>query len=296
MTFNPQQPYVFPGTAAAQQPQLNPLSKYFRQPAIYLKLPSGGKFYPKGAVTIPPSGELPVYPMTAMDEITSRTPDALFNGTSLIQIVASCIPDIHEPWAIPSIDLNAILAAIRLASYGHDMEISTTCPACKETSELGIDLRSVLDRIESPNYDDPLVIGDLSFYFGPSSYRQQNDIALKQFESQKIIEMVSTIDMSEEEKIAQMGDAFRKITSITADNIARSIRAVKAPDAMVTDYSQIKEFLDNCPKKIWETIRDHVNALLEKTEIKPFDITCSSCQHEYKQGFTLNMSNFFAAV
>jgi len=28
----------------------NPLKQYFRRPAIYLKLPSGGNFYPDGAI------------------------------------------------------------------------------------------------------------------------------------------------------------------------------------------------------------------------------------------------------
>jgi len=28
----------------------NPLQKYFRQPKIYIKLPSGGQFYPEGAL------------------------------------------------------------------------------------------------------------------------------------------------------------------------------------------------------------------------------------------------------
>jgi hypothetical protein len=58
----------------------NPLQQYFRQPAIYVQLPSQGKFYPAGTLNPSTTGEYPVYPMTAIDEITYRTPDALFNG------------------------------------------------------------------------------------------------------------------------------------------------------------------------------------------------------------------------
>ena len=46
----------------------NPLQKYYRQPKIYLDLPSKGNFYPKGAIEGDPS-KLPVFGMTAMDEI-----------------------------------------------------------------------------------------------------------------------------------------------------------------------------------------------------------------------------------
>ena len=45
----------------------NPLTQYFRQPAIYIKLPSNGQHYPDGALKTTANGELPVYPMTGND-------------------------------------------------------------------------------------------------------------------------------------------------------------------------------------------------------------------------------------
>jgi hypothetical protein len=86
----------------------NPLKQYFRRPSIYLKLPSGGVGYPLGSLNRTENGELPVYPMTAIDEITSKTPDALFNGSAVVEIIKSCVPDITDPWSIPSTDLDAI--------------------------------------------------------------------------------------------------------------------------------------------------------------------------------------------
>jgi hypothetical protein len=50
----------------------NPLKQYFRRPAIYLRLPSNGKFYSQGAIDLPDNKEIPVYPMTAIDEITTK--------------------------------------------------------------------------------------------------------------------------------------------------------------------------------------------------------------------------------
>ena len=49
----------------------NPLRHFFRQPAIYLRLPSNGNFWPEGDLAMPQNRELPVLPMTAIDEITS---------------------------------------------------------------------------------------------------------------------------------------------------------------------------------------------------------------------------------
>ena len=55
-------------------PASNPLFKHFRQPAIYLKLPSEGQVYPDGTIDYPVTKEIPVYPMTVKDELTLSTP------------------------------------------------------------------------------------------------------------------------------------------------------------------------------------------------------------------------------
>ena len=130
----------------------NPLKAFFRQPAIYLKLPSNGSFWPEGSVEFPHNRELPVYPMTAVDEITYRTPDALFSGQSVIDVVQSCIPAIKNAWAMPYIDVNSILIGIRVASYGHAMEVSTVCTNCNHEDDFELDLRHVLNQMKTPDY------------------------------------------------------------------------------------------------------------------------------------------------
>ena len=100
----------------------NPLAKHFRQPAIYMKLPSQGRFWPSEALNLPATGAIPVYPMTAKDEIVLRTPDALMNGQGIIDVIQSCCPNIVDAWRMPSIDVDAVLVAIRIASYGNQMD------------------------------------------------------------------------------------------------------------------------------------------------------------------------------
>lgn len=271
----------------------NPLRKYFRQPAIYIRLPSGGKYYPSGTLAMPPNGELPVLPMTAIDEITTRTPDALFNGSAVMAIIGSCVPDITDPWAVPAMDLNTLLVSVRLASYGHEMDIGTKCPKCGHSHEVTIDLRNVLDNLKSPDYDETVTAGDLTFYFAPMNYRQINENSKINFEDQKLIQMLSDTEMTEEDKMHKLGEAFRKITALTIKSISESIGAIKTTDAMVTDREQILEFLYNCPKPVFDQVRDHAIKLREATDIQPVQITCDECQNVYTQSFTLDMSNFF---
>jgi RNase P subunit RPR2 len=271
----------------------NPLRKYFRQPVIHLRLPSGGKFYPPGSLDLPPNGEIPILPMTAVDEVTSRTPDALFNGSAVVNVLSSCVPNIKDCWNIPAVDFNALLAAVRIASYGHEMEIGSTCPACGETHQYTVDLRSALDQIRLPDYDTPSVIGDLSCYFVPMTYRYLNEVSQVQFEDQKLMQVINSSGATEEEKMVKLGEAFKRITYLTIRSIAQSIGAIKSANLMVTDYEQIEEFLINAPKDVFNKIRDHAVKLREATDLNPVDITCDNCQNQYKQEFTLDMSNFF---
>ena len=271
----------------------NPLRRYFRQPVIHVRLPSGGKYYPPGTLDMPANGEIPILPMTAIDEITSRTPDALFNGSAVIDVIGSCVPSIKDPWQLPMTDFNTLLVSMRLASYGHEMEIASTCPKCGHNHMLTIDLRTVLDGLTTPNYDESVSSGDLTFYFAPLSYRQLNDISRTNFEDQKIIQAISDSELTEEDKLKRIGDAFRKITELTLKSIAQSISAIKTADTMVTDTPSILEFLQNCPKHIFDQIRDHTVKLREATDLTPISVTCEECSEQYPQTFTLDMSNFF---
>ena len=105
----------------------NPLNKYFRQPAIYISLPSGNT-YPPHVVEPTQTGELAVMPMTAKDEIKFKTPDALMNGQGVVDVIQSCIPAIKDAWQVRSYDIDTVLIAIRIATYGETMDINFNIP------------------------------------------------------------------------------------------------------------------------------------------------------------------------
>ena len=127
----------------------NPLKKYYRQPKQFVKLPSGYKFYPEGSVEVPESNEVAVYPMTAKDEMLLKTPDALLNGEATVSVIQSCIPAIKNAWAMPSIDCDAALMTIRMATYGNTMTVPITVPGTKIKKDLVLDLQESLSSILS---------------------------------------------------------------------------------------------------------------------------------------------------
>lgn len=272
----------------------NPLKQYFRQPAIYIRLPSQGAFYPDGAINMPANGEIPVFPMTAIDEITYRTPDALFNGSATTSVIRSCVPNIVDPWSIPAMDIDTILVSIRIASYGHSMEIESQCPHCQNQETFGIDLRTVLDAMKSPDYQQHIDFRDIEIYFRPMTYKNLNDNNKKQFEEQRMLQSIDGIEQPDEEKINLLTQALKKITEITVEALGQSIAAVKTPTALVTEQVYIQDFLKNCDRQLFNQIRDHIVTQKSMSEIQPLTIKCPSCTKEYKQALTLDMSNFFA--
>lgn len=271
----------------------NPLRKYFRQPAIYIRLPSQGQWYEPNSLVMPANRELPVLPMTANDEITSRTPDALFNGSAVIDIIASCMPSIRNPWSVPSTDINAILAGIRIASYGHSMTINSQCPNCGHDHEFELDLRTVLEQLQCPDYTKTLSVTGLTIGFRPLNYRQINENNLLQFEDQKLMQLINQSDVDNQEKLKVISDSFKKITRMTMRAIANCIKYIQGDGFQVEDSEQILEFLDNCDKSIFNLIRDHIAQLKQVSDFRPLSIQCTECTHQYQQEFVLDISNFF---
>jgi hypothetical protein len=275
----------------------NPLRQYFRQPAIYIRLPSQGKFYPEGVLNLPPNGEIPVYPMTAIDEITYRTPDALFNGQATVNVLQSCVPDIKDPWSMPAVDIDTLLVAIRIASYGHDMDFSTKCPQCGHECEHTIDLRSVLDRITAPDFEQGLLrTQDLEIYFRPMTYKNLNDNNSLQFENQKLLQLLPDSEVPDLDKMAALSAALTRITEVTVKALAQSIGVIKTPQALVSEPEYIEELLKNCDRELFNRIRDRILELKIQSEMPPMQLVCPECKHQYEQGITLDMSSFFGVA
>lgn len=270
----------------------NPLRQYFRRPALYISLPSKGQYYPEGAIDIPENGEFPVYPMTAIDEITSKTPDALFNGSAVVDIIKSCIPAIKDPWGMPNIDIDTILVAIRSATNGNDMDIDSVCPKCENEAKYGVDLSNVLHSIKPVDYDTVSPLGDITIKFKPLSYKQVNGLNLSQLEAQR--EIMALEDVKDEaEKNTKSGSIMKKLSNLNMSLVAITIESISVPGETVTDPKFISEFLSSCDRNTFEKIRQAMIELRSNSNIKPQKIKCANCSHEYDQTLTLNITDFF---
>ena len=273
----------------------NPLAMHFRNPAIYAKLPSNGNFWKENAVEIPINKELPVLPMTARDEISIRTPDALINGAGVVDVIKSCVPNISDPWSIPSVDLDSVLIAIRIATYGNGMDVDSKCPSCAEENTHEADLGYVMANIQMPDYDVPLEIDGLKIYLRPRTYHEMTVTDSVSFEEKQILRSIENdTSLSDEERLLKFNSRLKKLVELNYEIYTQSIDRISTPTGvLVTDKNHIREYLENTTNKNMHAIRDKLNEMTTKNAIKPVSVCCESCQTKYEVELQFDYSSFF---
>jgi hypothetical protein len=278
----------------------NPLQKYFRQPKIYVTLPSKGAWYPEGTIDMTESGELPVYAMTAKDELMFKTPDALLNGQSTVDVVQSCIPAIRDAWHCPAIDMDAILVAIRIATYGEKLEVKGTVPGTTIERAFDLDLRRVLDKFGSVIFETSINVGDMLITIRPQTYREFTNTAIKTFEEQRIASVVNDEEMSDEEKLQRFNNSFTKLTALTVDLVVNSIVSIEVDGDVVTDRNHLAQFIANADKEFFTAITDRIENEKKKFELEPIKVQASEeeleagAPKEYTIPVTFDQASFFA--
>lgn len=279
----------------------NPLAKHFRQPRLYIKLPSNGAWYPEGSLEITENGEYPVLAMTAKDEIMFKTPDALLNGQSTVNVIQSCMPNIKNAWNIPSIDLDVILIAIRIATYGEKLEITSYIKELEDDRTWEIDLREIIDQLTVNSYDNIAEFGDFKFEFVPQSYKSFTEIALKTFEEQRILKIVNDDSMSESEKLARFNETFNRLTNLNINAVLNSVVAIKyQDDDPVVNKKHIAEFFENSDKYLYKHVIDHIDIQRKKFSIPMQKLMFAPEDREngapefIEMPVTFDQSNFFA--
>lgn len=278
----------------------NPLKKYFRQPKVYITIPSQGRFYPQGAIEYPENGELPVFAMTAKDELTMKTPDALLNGQATVDVIQSCIPNIKDAWQMPSIDLDAALVAIRIATYGEQLEITSRVPKIGDERTYSIDLRNILNKLVTVIYNDTIKLQNMIVKLRPLTYREFSTTSIKTFEEQRIFKLVNDNKIPDEEKLIKFNESFKKLTDITINTLNYCIDKIIIDDTEVSNRAHIKEFVDNADKDFYTFITEHLTAEKKKFQIEPMKVISSEdditrgAPSEFEVPITFDQSNFFA--
>ena len=289
-----QKPHIQPGTSS------NPLKKYYRQPKQFIRLPSGYAFYPEGTIQVPESQEVAVYPMTAKDELIFKTPDALLNGEATVTVIQSCIPAIKNAWQMPSLDVDAALIAIRMATYGETMTVPITVPKTKIEKDFQLNLQHALETLLNARYEDTVLVGNMEVKTKPLNYSQFTKMAIRSFEETRISEVVRNQDMPEEEKLQRFQQSLTKLTELNISMVSDTIASIKVDGQTVSDPVMIKEFVENTDKSFFQELLNHLDKQRETFSLPPIKI--QSTEEEIKEGapaeysipIQFDTANFFA--
>jgi hypothetical protein len=273
----------------------NPLKKYYRQPQLYVKLPSKGEWWPEGSLSKTVTNEYPIFAMTARDELALKTPDALLNGQATVDVIQSCVPNIKNAWHTPVCDIDHLLVAIRLATYGNGMDFVSICPHCKHKNEHTLDLQSLLDKFSNiPSWNKALHVKDLTIVLKPENYKTYNNRSIKVFEEQRIVQAINQEGLEEIAKLEKFKELFKNLLKLTVEQVAGNINYIKLDAHTIVDNEAfINEFFQNCDREVWNTVNDAITEIKSSVPTSKIDLKCESCTQEYQTPLVFEMSNFF---
>ena len=280
---------------------MNPLEKYYRQPAIYIKLPSRGKYYTKEVYTPTETGEIPVLPMTAKDELAFKTPDAMINGQATVDVIKSCVPNLKDPWKMVNYDTDVVLLAIRIATYGENMDIGFRVPVANDEQSHTLILPELLEQLGRIEIEDETTTSKgFKIQIQPLDYKTLTKIQIARFEQQKMYGTIDSSSMTEEEKQSAFGKSFATLNMVNFSLLVDSIKAITTPGGdTVVDRAQIIEFCNKTDSKTINEIQDKLSELRLQAQMAPLKI--KSTEEQIKKGapasfevpVTFDNSNFF---
>jgi hypothetical protein len=272
--------------------QTNPLQKYFRQPKVYISLPSKGLFYKPGTL-IGDYNHVPIFSMTGMDEIIMKTPDGLFSGVATVALIESCCPYIKEAGNVPSIDIDSLLIAIRIATVGDKLPITHKCSACETENNYDIELGPLLDYFSSLQFSNTVKVTDeITIKICPLSYAESTELSLENFKLQKTLFQLSTQD---DDTIVQekVNEIYKALSELQLKLFTISIESIQLPDGVVQEKEYITEWLRNVDREIFGIIKDKLEKNKESWTMPRQTVVCESCSHSDSVDVTLDQSSFF---
>ena len=279
----------------------NPLQKYYRQPAIYIKLPSGGRYYPKEVFTPTETGEIPILPMTVKDELAFKTPDAMINGQSTVDVIKSCVPNLLDPWKMVNYDTDAVLLAIRIATYGETMDVNFRVPVTNEEQSHTLNLPALLEDLgRAEIVDVTMTSTKFKIEIEPLTYKSLTKIQIARFEQQKMYGTIDNSTMTDEAKQSAFAKSFETLNMVNFSLLVDSIKSITTPEGnKVVDRAQIIEFCNNADAKTVTEIQEKLSDLRVQAQIPPLRI--KTTEDQIKKGaptsfevpVTFDSSNFF---
>jgi hypothetical protein len=196
---------------------------------------------------------------------------------------------------MPSIDVDPVLIAIRIASYGHKMDFAGDCPHCKENNDYAIDLRTVNDGIKCPNFDEPVMHGTLKITLRPQRYFALNQSNQLRFEEQRIMGIITDETTDDETRQRLVTESMEKLNNLNLDALTSSTEYIEVDDGtVVSDPEFIHEFYEKTDSRVIRDVQAKLTEMAEIANVKPIAVQCNSCTKSFNITITFDYASFFA--
>lgn len=257
----------------------NPLLARLQLPGETFRLPSQGLFYKDGELRDDVrEGEVHVFPMTAYDEIIFKTPDMLLSGKAIDDVFGRCIPQVIKPNALLAKDVDFLITALRVITYGPEITLTYThdCENAKER-EYKVSLQGIMRAAKAI---DPTTI--TSVY--TATLENGQTVLLKPTTYGTILKLNQNLGKNDEEYSVAV--VQRQVMQILIDMIS-------CVDE-VTNKDQIREWMEALPAGWVRFLSDSIDKVSDwGVEFKAQD-KCKDCGEMIEMPFSANPVSFFS--
>lgn len=268
---------------------LNPLLKAVKLPGRVFTLPSRGALYQNGEIE-GMDGDIQVQAMNALDEITLKNPDMLFNGAALDQIVWTCAPGIKKPSELYGRDIDALMLFLRVVTYGPEfvIKVSHDCEASK------LPLR---DGETEHRHKDHEYVVDLEQQILNMKQLDPTDASTRYVTTLDNGQVVTVSPVRYKDLIQLFQHTFANKETFTAEDVKASMvrNLVMVVDNVdgITDKGMIEEWARLLTTKQTNRIADAVNCTNEWGPESVVTLKCKDCGKPFQAELPLNPISFF---
>jgi len=288
-------------------------------PHITVTLPTMGLFYDENVFKegTDPS-VLEAHPFSMWEEVHHSNPFAIMSGKATRRMINTVAPEVNDPDALCGFDVDIIMLAGRLASYGEEMKLTMTCAnpepirkdpnsdnetllTCDAKRDMVVNVKDIINNYHIiDNIDDWQL--DLSngqcVYLRPSLYKDILQALKISVSQEKINQVIRRYEDLPEDKMIEMTDkSVDNLISVKLITMVSSIMCVETADKSrkIKERELIVQWLEKLNPEYVSMIQDKLNEL-----VQPFEKTgkvsyiCDECGYENKDiNLIQDQSRFF---
>lgn len=301
-------------------------------PGVTITLPTNGLWYDDDVFEEGTDiTELEIHPFSMWEEMNHSNPYTIMSGKATTKMINTVAPQIKKPEALCSNDVDVIMLAARMASYGPELKVQFPCSNPNKITKTRTVIKddkeekeeyqelcghkeklqfNILDAITSyPIIEDKsdwqvkLPSGRI-VYFQPSLYVETLEIVKIGARQQQIMNSLfqlseQKIEIPEEEKERLSQNTIQNEMGIKVILLLSSIHSIEIPNKgiTVTDRGQIREWINKASSGDIGIIKSKSEELAEAyNEKKKITYTCTECGHENQEiSIIQDPTRFFTA-